>query len=100
MPTSLNLLLLEDSPTDAELMIDVLREAGFGRQVVRDVTVRHVWTVETIRGFLHATSFASLAALQQHAHGFDADVRKALLAVDQNGVYKQDVRFGARIARR
>src|SRR6185437_13776332 len=65
----------------------LLRDAGFGRQVVRDVTVTHVWTVEMILGFLHATSFASLAALQQHAHAFDADVHEALLAVDQNGVY-------------
>jgi diguanylate cyclase (GGDEF)-like protein len=29
MPTKLNLLLLEDSPADAELMIETLREAGF-----------------------------------------------------------------------
>ena len=29
MPIHLNLLLLEDSVTDAELMLDVLREAGF-----------------------------------------------------------------------
>ena len=29
MPTSLNLLLLEDSLNDAELILDVLREAGF-----------------------------------------------------------------------
>ena len=29
MPTHLNLLLLEDSVNDAELMLDVLREAGF-----------------------------------------------------------------------
>ena len=29
MPTSLNLLLLEDSLTDAELIFDVLKEAGF-----------------------------------------------------------------------
>jgi diguanylate cyclase (GGDEF)-like protein len=29
MPTSLNLLLLEDSPNDAELILDVLQEAGF-----------------------------------------------------------------------
>jgi len=29
MTTSLNLLLLEDSPADAELMIEVLRESGF-----------------------------------------------------------------------
>ena len=29
MPMSLNLLLLEDSLTDAELILDVLRDAGF-----------------------------------------------------------------------
>ena len=29
MPTSLNLLVLEDSPADAELMIEALRDAGF-----------------------------------------------------------------------
>ena len=29
MSTSLNLLLLEDSPADAELMIEALRESGF-----------------------------------------------------------------------
>ncbi|HSF67710.1 MAG TPA: GGDEF domain-containing response regulator [Nitrospiraceae bacterium] len=29
MPTSLNLLLLEDSPKDAELILDLLKEAGF-----------------------------------------------------------------------
>lgn len=29
MPTTLNLLLLEDSPADAELMIEALRDAGF-----------------------------------------------------------------------
>jgi diguanylate cyclase (GGDEF)-like protein len=29
MPTSLNLLMLEDSPADAELMIEALRESGF-----------------------------------------------------------------------
>lgn len=36
MPTSLNLLLLEDSPQDAELILDVLQEAGF------DVSARRV----------------------------------------------------------
>ena len=29
MPTNLNLLLLEDSPADAELMIEALRDSGF-----------------------------------------------------------------------
>jgi len=40
MTTSLNLLLLEDSPADAELMIEVLRESGF------DPTFRRVESKE------------------------------------------------------
>jgi SAM-dependent methyltransferase len=78
----------------------VLRDAGFARQVEHGVTVRHAWTVETIVGFLHATSFASRAALQEHVDAFDADIRDVLLGVDPSGIFSQDVTFGARIARR
>ena len=78
----------------------VLRDAGFARQVEHSVTVRHAWTVETIVGFLHATSFASRAALQEHVDAFDADIRDVLLGVDPSGIFSQDVTFGARIARR
>ena len=78
----------------------VLRDAGFDRQVERTMTVRHAWTVETILGFLHATSFASRAALQEQVDAFDADIRDALLSVDPSGIFNQDVTFGARFARR
>jgi ubiquinone/menaquinone biosynthesis C-methylase UbiE len=78
----------------------VLREAGFGRQVERTVAVRHVWTIDELVGFLRATSFASRAALREHADAFEAHVCNALLAADPTGVYRQDVRFEARIARR
>ncbi len=44
MSTSLNLLLLEDSPADAELMIEALRESGF------DLNFRRV---ETKDAYLH-----------------------------------------------
>ena len=43
MSTSLNLLLLEDSPADAELMIEVLRESGF------DPTFRRVESKDAYR---------------------------------------------------
>jgi SAM-dependent methyltransferase len=78
----------------------VLRDAGFDRQVQHSVSVRHAWTVETIVGFLHATSFASRAALQEQVDEFDADVRDVLLSVDPSGRFSQDVTFGARFARR
>jgi hypothetical protein len=66
----------------------VLRDAGFARQVEHSVTVRHAWTVETIVGFLHATSFASRAALQEHVDAFDADIRDVLLSVDPSGIFQ------------
>ncbi len=78
----------------------VLRDAGFDRQVEYTMTVRHAWTVEAILGFLHATSFASRAALQDQFDAFDADIRNVLLSVDPSGVFSQSIRFGARIARR
>jgi len=78
----------------------VLRDAGFDRQVEYGMTVRHAWTVETIVGFLHATSFASRAAMREQVDAFDADVRNALLSVDPSGIFNQDVTFGARFARR
>lgn len=78
----------------------VLRDAGFDRQAEHTLTVRHTWTVETIVGFLHATSFASRAALRQHVDAFDADVREVLLSVDPSGTFSQAIAFGARIARR
>jgi SAM-dependent methyltransferase len=78
----------------------VLRDAGFDRQAEHTMAVRHEWTVETIIGFLHATSFASRAALQGQVDAFDADVRDVLLGVDSSGIFRQDVPFGARFARR
>jgi SAM-dependent methyltransferase len=78
----------------------VLRDAGFDRQVERTTTLRHAWSVDAILGFLHATSFASRAALQEQLDRFDADVRDVLLGVDPSGMFNQDVTFGARFARR
>ncbi|HKU52195.1 MAG TPA: response regulator, partial [Nitrospira sp.] len=45
MPTSLNLLLLEDSQADAELMIEALRESGFD-PAVRRVDTRDAYLRE------------------------------------------------------
>jgi ubiquinone/menaquinone biosynthesis C-methylase UbiE len=78
----------------------VLRDAGFNRQVEHTMKVPHTWTVETIVGFLRATSFASRAALQDQVDAFDADIRDVLLSNDPSGVFSQAVTFGARFARR
>jgi hypothetical protein len=41
----------------------VLRDAGFDRQVLRSMTVRHAWTVETIVGFLQSLRCRSVTRL-------------------------------------
>ena len=78
----------------------VLREAGFTQQVEHEVRLRHTWTVDTIVGFLRGTSASSRAAMGDHHDAFETDVRKTLLDIDPSGLYEQDVRYGARIARR
>jgi SAM-dependent methyltransferase len=78
----------------------VLREAGFRRLVDHEVRLRHTWTVDTIIGFLRATSASSRAALGDFHDAFEADLRKTLLDVDRSGRYEQEVRYGALIARR
>jgi SAM-dependent methyltransferase len=78
----------------------VLREAGFSRQVEHQMKVHQRWTVDTIIGFLRATSASSRAALGDHHEAFEADVRQTLLDIDPGGLYEQDVSYAARIARR
>lgn len=78
----------------------VLREAGFPRQVEHKVELRHTWTVDTIIGFLRATSASSRVAMGDLHDAFEADVRKTLLDIDPSGRYEQEVRYGVRIARR
>lgn len=78
----------------------VLREAGFPRQVEYEIRLHHTWTVDTIIGFLRATSASSRAAMGDFHDAFEADLRKTLLDVDRSGRYEQEVSYGARIARR
>jgi SAM-dependent methyltransferase len=78
----------------------LLQHAGFRRQAQQHASQRHDWSVDAIIGFLHATSFASRSALGKEIDAFDADVRRTLLACEPAGVFEQQVKFRALIARR
>ncbi len=78
----------------------VLREAGFPHVVECKMRVHHTWTVETIIGFLRATSAWSRSAMGDFHDAFEADMCKTLLRVDRSGRYEQDVSYGALVARR
>jgi SAM-dependent methyltransferase len=78
----------------------VLREAGFPRLVEYEVRLHHTWTVDTIIGFLRATSASSRAAMGDLYDAFEADIRKTVLDVDPSGRYEQEVSYSALIAKR
>jgi|GEM_PF-828263 len=73
---------------------DELRTAEF-RDVRRQrVPVRRTRTVESVIGYLHSTSFASLAVLGEQADTFDDRLRERLTPlVDEDGVLVDDNAF-------
>jgi SAM-dependent methyltransferase len=85
----------KDYPDEA-----VFRDAGFTDIREYEVSAPHDWTVDAIIGFLRATSFGSAAAMGEHSGAFEDAVRRTLLNADPIGVYRQDVRYGVRIASR
>ena len=69
MSTSLNLLLLEDSPADAELMIEVLRESGFDPTFRRVESIGEEMAVECMKaGALITFSKIGLVGLAMPSH--------------------------------
>ena len=78
----------------------VLREAGFGRFGEYSVIDTHVWTDEAIVGFLRATSFGSRAAMGEYADSFEDAIRGALLDINSDGLYRQEINYAVQFARR
>ena len=79
---------------------DVLRQAGFEVVGSYQFTAWHEWTPGAVAGFLFSTSVLSRPALGDHAAGFEADLRRELLACVPAGRWPQLVSFGYRLARR
>ena len=79
---------------------DVLRQAGFEVVGSYQFTARHEWTPGAVAGFLFSTSVMSRPALGDHAAGFEADLRRELLACVPAGRWPQLVSFGYQLARR
>ena len=78
----------------------VLAEAGFEIDGEYRFAVAHEWTVETITGFMLATSVYSPAALGDDAPAFEADLRRELLEHSRDGTYPQTLSFAYELARR
>ena len=72
----------------------ILCEAGFQELGSYRFLKPYVWTPETIIGNLYSTSFCSKRVLGDKSQAFEADLKAALLANDQRGTYRENMRFG------
>ena len=80
--------------------VQTIRDAGFVDVAVRSVAIAHEWTLETLLGYLRSNSTLSRRALGARQGAFEAAVRKALIALDPSGRYREDINWRYTIARR
>ena len=78
----------------------VLRRAGLVDDGSFEFTAVERWSVDSLVGFTFSTSVLSRAALGDHAGEFEADVRRRLLACQDDGAFEQDVSYAYQLARR
>ena len=77
-----------------------MRETGFEHVASETFVAGHIWTIETIIGYLYSTSFCSKNVLGDNSEAFAADLRAALLAHNPSGKYRENVGFGYTIGRK
>jgi ubiquinone/menaquinone biosynthesis C-methylase UbiE len=82
------------SGSGAEHSESALAESGFKDVARFTFTERYVWSVESILGNLHSTSFCSRAVLGDNAGAFADELTAELLSHDPAGVFREDLEFG------
>jgi SAM-dependent methyltransferase len=78
----------------------ILAKAGFELAGRREFTARRDWTADELAGHAFSTSVLSRAALGGRASEFEADLRRALAAIEPSGRVRQTVNFAYDLARR
>ena len=81
----------------------ILADAGFELTGTYEFPVTHDWTLDTLAGFLSATSTHSPAALGDRAAAFEADLRATLRPAAPTApapTYPQQITFAYELARR
>jgi ubiquinone/menaquinone biosynthesis C-methylase UbiE len=79
---------------------EILHDAGFSPVGSVNVSRPHLWTPETLIGFVYSTSFLSRAALGEHGDEFEEDLRRQLTAYVPEGLCPQTIGFACQIFRR
>jgi len=84
------------TPGAAERMLshqEVLTQAGFGEVEQYDFPTPHVWTLDSLLGYLSSTSFATKGSLASSARSTEEGLRRELLAHDASGTYPETIAF-------
>ncbi len=78
----------------------VLSRVGFSYEGSHDFSVRHVWTIETLTGYLYSTSVLSRQALGDLAPLFEQDVSTRMHRCRPDGTFEQAVPFSYQLAQK
>jgi len=78
----------------------VLIRAGFSYEGSHDFAIPHVWTIETLTGYLYSTSILSRQALRGLAPSFEKDLSVRMLRCRPDGKFHQAVRFSYQLAKK
>jgi ubiquinone/menaquinone biosynthesis C-methylase UbiE len=79
---------------------NVLASAGFTIVGEFAFETPYEWSVEKLTGFMYSTSILSQQALGRNVQAFESDLRERLLAVEPEGVFREEISFGYTLARR
>lgn len=94
VPANLDRHLAEEPHTN------VLDAAGFTIVGQFDFETPYVWSVEQLTGFMYSTSVLSQQALGRNVPAFERDLRERLLAVEPDGILREDISFSYTLASR
>lgn len=70
---------------------DLIHESPFVIVAQADHHMEHVWSVESLIGYLYSTSFCNKKLLGDNISDFENDLKKALLEMDDSGAYVEQM---------
>jgi ubiquinone/menaquinone biosynthesis C-methylase UbiE len=88
-----------DRHLEEEPHTNVIASAGLTIVGKFDFETPYEWSVEELTGFMYSTSVLSQPALGRNVEAFERDVRERLLAVEPEGVFREQISFSYTLAR-
>ncbi|MEK7767354.1 MAG: class I SAM-dependent methyltransferase, partial [bacterium] len=79
---------------------DLMAEAGFEDLGDHDFDATLTWDVDSLIGNAYSSSVMSRRALGERAAGFEADMRRTMLALEPGGRFTETFTFGYTLARK